>query len=1111
MNSRCPSLDQLRDFAFGRLSNELMIACVDHIDDCQECLAILHQEQRSPDGVCDALKRLVRQRDQTQGAETGASPSAVPQFAEGSYPLKPGSTFGRFEILEQVGHGSFGVVYRARDARLSRELAIKIPWVCARWSSDDLQYFQHEAMIAAQLSHPNILPIYDVGEIEGVAFIASEYCQGPSLEQWLRSGGMQVESRGASRARAAAQIAAAFARAVEYAHRRGVLHRDIKPSNIMLQPVAGASPPTGCHGFGYTPKLADFGLAGWLKDYEAQHSTGSTESHPVGTPRYMAPEVQLLGGQAATSASDVYSLGVLLYVLLTDQQPFPSLRFIDSLNQPQAAPLVWPDSPRIPKDLRAIATKCLSKSPSNRYRDAGILADDLDRFLQDQPVSARQRNPTEAAWDWLRKHPSSTALVAMVFLSLVAWSVNLQSQRRVLQQALIRAERGEKDARAHADAAFLRLAFNAIESREFELARQYLDRARQMDEPLAESKAVPSFESRYLRGLMPQPKSIAVIDAHPGGVTSIVSLNEMHAIASAGGDGVIAIWRSPSLELLHRWNAHQGDINRLVGHSQQEAIASCGDDGFVRVWDARTGILKSEHSFGSRLFELAFCQQGRILLVGGDLEEIIAWDWDRKIEAFRIPGNKVRAIAVDPLGERVAYADMTTGLTLANLTSNGVASPALLTSDLRLNDIKFSRDGRYLLGANRDRRIALWDADRHAKIVDWKGHIDAVHALDFVGDGERIVSTSNDRTLAIWDRKGELVSRFRAGEEVIWSFDHSSDGAWIATGDKTGKLTLWEFQTILPGKSADEYTVAGSTKGKFAAWISQSSVATTSENAVCSICYLPAFRDCEKVGDRKVMPDLHDLAVDRSGTIVLGANLQGDMAAWSIPEGRHLFYRPGNAGQLFAIEFLKGTTQFITATESGDVAIHSLTDGQSSRTLWSHHDLALCLALAPNEKRLASAGEDRQILIGAIDGTSNPVRQEPMAFDRIEHASIPSALTFLDDRNLLIGDRDGRILQWDLDSRQFTKNYTGAEDRILVLVSSPDRETLVAGCRDGRILCWSIATGQLTLELQARADGAVRDLFFHPNGDWLLASIAYRDGRGTVRCFHSPRGDRLAP
>lgn len=1105
MNSRCPSLDQLKDFAFGRLSNELMNACGDHIDDCQECLAVLHQEQRSPDGVCDALKRLVRQRDQTQGVETEVTPSAVPQFAEGSCPLKPGSTFGRFEIIEQIGQGSFGVVFRARDTRLSREVAIKIPWVRARWSSEDLPYFQHEAMIAAQLSHPNILPIYDVGEIEGIAFIASEYCQGPSLEQWLRSGGMRVESRAASRPKASAQIAAALARAVEYAHRCGVLHRDIKPSNIMLQPVAGASPLTSCHGLGYTPKLADFGLAGGLKDYAAQQSTRSTESHPVGTPRYMAPEVQLLGGQAATSASDVYSLGVLLYVLLTDQQPFPSLRFIDALNQPQAAALVWSDSPRIPKDLRAIATKCLNKSPANRYRDAGILADDLDRFLQDQPVSARQRNRTEAVWDWLRKHPSFALLVAMVLVSLGAWSLNLQSQRRQLQKVLSRAERGEQDARAHADAAFLRLASNAIEAREFEVARQYLDRALRLNDPMSQVEAVPSFENRYLRGLLPQPKSIAVIDAHPGGITSIVSMNEIQALASAGRDGAIAVWKTPSLESAHRWVAHEGDINRLIRHDTGECIASCGDDGYVRVWDARTGVLKREHPFGKRLFELAFCQQGRILLIGGDLDNIIAWDWDRDVEVFRIPSNRVRAMAVDPLGERVAYADMTTGLSLATLDSDRVESSVLLASDLRLNDIKFSRDGRYLLGANRDRRIALWDTDRQVKIVDWKGHIDAVHALDFVGDGERIVSTSNDRTLAIWERSGELVSRFRAGDEVIWSLDHSNDGAWIATGDKSGKLKLWDFQTILPGTSAIEHAVEGSTAGNFAAWISPSMVATTSKSAAFSICSLPTFRDCKEIGQATAMRDLHDLAVDGSGTIILGANLRGDMAAWSIPDGQQLFYRSGNAGQLFAVEFLKGTSQFITATESGNIAIHSFNDGQSSSTLWSHHDLALCLALTPNEKRLASAGEDRQIIIGAIDGNSDPVRQENVALDRIEHASIPSALTFLDDRHLLIGDRDGRILQWDLDSKQFTKNYSGAEDRILVLKSSPDRKTLVAGCRDGRILCWSIATGQLTLELQAREDASVRDLFFHPNGDWLLASIAYRDGRGTVRCFHSPR------
>ncbi|MFM8573097.1 MAG: protein kinase domain-containing protein, partial [Pirellula sp.] len=402
----------------------------------------------------------------------------------------------------------------------------------------------------------------------------------------------------------------------------------------------------------------------------------------------MAPEVQLLGGQAATSASDVYSLGVLLYVLLTDQRPFPSLRFIDSLNQPQAPLIVWPDMRRIPKDLRAIAAKCLSKSPSNRYRDAGILADDLDRFLQDQPVLARQRNRIEIAWNWLRKHPSFAMLVPIVLVSIGAWSLNLQSQRRQLQKALSRAEQGEKDARTHADAAFLRLASNAIKAREFELARQYLDRAIEFDDPNTHSFAEPSLENRYLRGLLPDPKSIAVIDAHSGGVTSVVTMNEIRAVASAGSDGLIAVWKIPSLDLMHAWHAHEGDINRLARMDPGGAIASCGDDGYVRVWDAQTGVLKREHFFGKRLFELAFCQQGRVLLVGGDLSEIIGWDWDRDLENFRIPAAQVRAMAVDPLGERVAYADMTTGLSLVNLKSNGVEPPILLTADPRINDLK---------------------------------------------------------------------------------------------------------------------------------------------------------------------------------------------------------------------------------------------------------------------------------------------------------------------------------------------------------------------------------------------------------------------------------------
>ncbi|MFM8260640.1 MAG: WD40 repeat domain-containing protein, partial [Pirellula sp.] len=475
---------------------------------------------------------------------------------------------------------------------------------------------------------------------------------------------------------------------------------------------------------------------------------------------------------------------------------------------------------------------------------------------------------------------------------------------------------------------------------------------------------------------------------------------------------------------------------------------------------------------------------------------------------FRIPAAQVRAMAVDPLGERVAYADMTTGLSLVNLKSNGVEPPILLTADPRINDLKFSRDGHYLLGANRDCRIAIWDSDSHLKMADWKGHIDAVHALGFVGQSKRIASTSQDRTLAIWESSGELVSRFRAGSEAIWSIDDSSDGAWIVTGDKSGKLILWDLESTLPAETAIEFPVEGGSLGKFAARVRPSMIATTSKNAAFAIYDMPNFKDYREIGKATTLNDLHDLFVDDSGVFVLGANLKGDMVTWSIPDGQILSRRSGNTGQVFAVEFLNGRSKFITASESGDVSIQSLVNGDISRTLWSHRDLALCLALSPNGKRLASAGEDHQIFVGAIDENSIPVRQQTIAPDRIESKSIPSAITFVDDGHLLIGDRDGRILQWDLESKQFTKSYSGAEDRILVLKMSPDRKTLLAGCRDGRILCWNLNNTIMTLELRSRDGDSIKDLFFDSKGNWLVACVAKKDGTSVLQCVLSPLQNR---
>jgi tRNA A-37 threonylcarbamoyl transferase component Bud32 len=329
---------------------------------------------------------------------------------------------GRYEILEELGRGGFGIVYRAVDSPLQRQIALK---VLRNELFDDrsaFARFSNEARVLAGLHHPNIINIFAFGEDEGVAWIAMELVRGSNLADRLRKGLLSPQE--------AAPLVETLARAVHHAHERGVIHRDLKPSNVLLESDG-------------TPKVTDFFLAKQLRE-ESVTMTGMV----VGTPSYMAPEQADGRVHDIGPAADVYALGAILYTCLTGRAPFKGTTAFDTVHQVMTAEPVPPSRllPQVPRDLETICLKCLRKDPDKRYRTAHELAEDLRRFRTGWPVQARPVPAWERAWRQARRKPA--VLVVSVLLVLLL----------VLGVLLVRAVSGEQEARrrgeqavAHAD------------------------------------------------------------------------------------------------------------------------------------------------------------------------------------------------------------------------------------------------------------------------------------------------------------------------------------------------------------------------------------------------------------------------------------------------------------------------------------------------------------------------------------------------------------------------------------------------------------------------------------------------------------------------------------